>query len=86
VTAARLNQQRNGGMTLFAANSDYRPNGTSILVLTRNARSALHSGVKMAEMTTEGVIRVNAGLKPQDLASKPADFAPDIPASTDKDQ
>jgi len=49
-------------------------------------RTNYHSGVKMAEITTEGAIHVNAGLKPQDLASKPADFAPDIPASTDKDQ
>jgi hypothetical protein len=37
-----------------------------------------HSGVKRGEVTTED-IRVNAGLRPHDLAAKPADFAPDIP-------
>jgi hypothetical protein len=36
------------------------------------------SGVKRGEVTT-GDIRVNVGLRPQDLAAKPADFAPDIP-------
>jgi hypothetical protein len=36
-----------------------------------------HSGVKRGEVTTED-IRVNIGLRPQDLAAKPADFAPDI--------
>jgi hypothetical protein len=34
--------------------------------------------VKRGEATSED-IRVNAGLLPQDLAAKPADFAPDIP-------
>jgi len=36
------------------------------------------SGLKRGEATTES-IRVNAGLRAQDLAAKPADFAPDIP-------
>ena len=36
------------------------------------------SGVKRGEVTTED-IRVNVGLLPQDLAAKPADFAPDLP-------
>jgi hypothetical protein len=35
------------------------------------------SGLKRGEVTTED-IRVNVGLRPQDLAAKPADFAPDI--------
>jgi len=35
------------------------------------------SGRKRGEVTT-GTIRVNAGLRPQDLAAKPADFAPDV--------
>jgi hypothetical protein len=43
-------------------------------------RANYHGGVKLAEMMTEGLIRVNAGLKPQDLAAKPADDAPDIPS------
>jgi hypothetical protein len=37
-----------------------------------------HSGVKRGEVTTEDV-RVNPGLRPKDLAAKPADFAPDLP-------
>jgi hypothetical protein len=41
-------------------------------------RVSYHSGVKRGEVTTEA-IRVNIGLRAQDLASKPADFAPDIP-------
>jgi hypothetical protein len=41
------------------------------------------SGVKRGEVTTADV-RVNAGLRPQDLAAKPADFAPDLPRATDK--
>lgn len=36
------------------------------------------SGVKRGEVTTSD-IRVNGGLRPQDLAAKPADFAPDLP-------
>jgi hypothetical protein len=36
------------------------------------------SGVKRGEVTT-GDIHVNAGLRAQDLAAKPADAAPDIP-------
>jgi hypothetical protein len=41
-------------------------------------RTNYHSGVKLAESTVEGTIRVNVGLKPQELAAKPVDFAPDI--------
>ena len=37
------------------------------------------SGVKRGEVTT-AAIRVNTGLRPQELAAKPADFAPDIPS------
>jgi hypothetical protein len=37
-----------------------------------------HSGVKRGEVTREA-IHVNIGLRPQDLAAKPADFAPDLP-------
>ena len=37
-----------------------------------------HSGVKRGEVTAE-TIHVNVGLRRQDLAAKPADFAPDIP-------
>jgi hypothetical protein len=36
-----------------------------------------HSGVNRGEVTTED-IRINSGLRQQDLAAKPADFAPDI--------
>ncbi len=36
------------------------------------------SGMKRGEVTTSG-IRVNVGLRQQDLAAKPGDFAPDIP-------
>jgi len=36
------------------------------------------SGVNRGETMTE-TIRVNTGLRPQDLAAQPADFAPDIP-------
>lgn len=36
------------------------------------------SGVKRGEVTT-AEIRVNVGLRQQDLAATPADFAPDIP-------
>jgi hypothetical protein len=42
-------------------------------------RANYHAGVKLAEETTEEAIRVNEGLKPQELAAKPADFAPVIP-------
>jgi hypothetical protein len=41
-------------------------------------RVSYHSGVKRGEVTTED-IRVNIGLRPQDLAATPADFAPDLP-------
>jgi hypothetical protein len=40
-------------------------------------RTSFHSGIRRGEVTTED-IRVNAGLQPQELAAKPADFAPDI--------
>lgn len=40
-------------------------------------RTNFHSGMKRGEVTTED-IRVNAGLRPQDLAAKPADLAPDM--------
>ncbi len=42
-------------------------------------RANYHNGVKLAEETTEERIRVNAGLRPQDLAAKPANFEPEIP-------
>jgi hypothetical protein len=42
-------------------------------------RANYHNGVKFAEETTEEAIRVNVGLTPQELAAKPADFAPNIP-------
>jgi hypothetical protein len=37
-----------------------------------------HSGVNRGEVTTE-IVQVNAGLKPKELATKPADFSPEIP-------
>jgi hypothetical protein len=40
-------------------------------------RVNFHSGVKRGEVTTED-IRVNAGLRKEDLAAKPADFTPQI--------
>jgi len=40
-------------------------------------RANYHTGVKRGEVTTED-IRINAGLRPQDLAAKPADFSPQI--------
>ena len=42
-------------------------------------RANYHSGVKLAELKTEPTIRINMGLKPGDLAAKPANFVPDIP-------
>jgi hypothetical protein len=41
-------------------------------------RVKYHSGVKRGEVTTKA-IRVNLGLRPQEFAAKPADFAPDLP-------
>jgi hypothetical protein len=41
-------------------------------------RANYHSGVKLAEITEEEPIRVNAGLTLLQLAAKPADFVPDI--------
>jgi len=48
-------------------------------VLLPAKRANFHNGVKLAEETAEEDIRVNAGLKPKDLAAKPADFQPEIP-------
>jgi len=68
------------------------PRGTYVLYFDGAARSgwtkvsgvrfptrrvSFHSGVKRGEVTTEAV-HVNVGLRPRDLAAKPADFAPDI--------
>ena len=39
-------------------------------------RANYHDGVKLAEITTEEVVRINAGLKQEDLTAKPADFNP----------
>jgi hypothetical protein len=39
-----------------------------------------HNGIKLAELTDEGVIRVNDGLTQIELAAEPADFAPVIPS------
>jgi hypothetical protein len=41
-------------------------------------RANYHSGIKLAEETAEETIRVNVGLTPEELALKPADFAPEI--------
>ena len=43
-------------------------------------RTLYHNTVKVADMTSEEPLRVNVGLRPQDLAAKPADFAPDMPS------
>ncbi len=40
-------------------------------------RVKYHSGVKRGEVTTEAIY-VNVGLRPQELAAKPVDFAPDL--------
>jgi hypothetical protein len=37
-----------------------------------------HSGVKRGDITTED-IRVNIGLRSEELAAKPADISPDTP-------
>jgi len=42
-------------------------------------RVSYHSGAKRGEVTTEA-IHVNGGLRPGELAAKPADFAPDLPS------
>ena len=42
-------------------------------------RANYHEGVKLADEIAEEAVRVNAGLTPQELAAKPADFAPDLP-------
>jgi hypothetical protein len=42
-------------------------------------RANYHNGVKMGELKTQEAIHVNSGLRPQELAAKPADFAPQIP-------
>jgi len=41
-------------------------------------RANYHSGLKLGEAITEGTIRVNAGLKPGQLAAKPADALPEL--------
>ena len=41
-------------------------------------RANYHGGLKLGEITG-AAIHVNTGLKPQDLARKPADFFPDVP-------
>jgi hypothetical protein len=41
-------------------------------------RSNYHGGIKLGEIT-ETVIHVNVGVVAQKLATKPLDFAPDIP-------
>ena len=41
-------------------------------------RVSYHSGMKRGDVTTAD-LRVDAGLRPQDLAAKPADAAPDLP-------
>lgn len=41
-------------------------------------RSNYHSGIKLGEVI-EAAIHLNSGLKPQELAAKPAGFVPDIP-------
>ena len=43
-------------------------------------RANYHDGIKLAEETDESAVRVNAGLTREELAAKPADFAPDIPS------
>jgi len=39
----------------------------------------LHSGVRLADITTEEV-KLNSGLRPEDLATKPPDLKPVLPA------
>lgn len=42
-------------------------------------RANYHSGAKLAEEVSQGPIRINCGLRLEDLATKPANFAPVIP-------
>ena len=42
-------------------------------------RANYHSGAKLAEEVSQGPIRINGGLRPEELATKPGDFAPVIP-------
>jgi hypothetical protein len=49
-------------------------------------RANYHNGVKLAEETTQEAVHVNVGLKPQELAAKPADFSPDIPVTLSRPQ
>ena len=42
-------------------------------------RTNYHSGAKLAEAVTQGPIRINHGLRLEELATKLADFAPIIP-------
>ena len=41
-------------------------------------RANYHNGMKLGEIT-DATVRVNVGLKPEDLATTPAKFAPEIP-------
>lgn len=42
-------------------------------------RANYHSGAKLAEEVSQGPIRINGGLRPEELAAKPSNFAPVIP-------
>jgi hypothetical protein len=42
-------------------------------------RTLYHNTVKVADMTSEEPLRVNVGLRLEELAAKPADFAPEMP-------
>jgi hypothetical protein len=42
-------------------------------------RANYHSGAKLAEEVSQGPMRINGGLRPEELATKPVDFAPVIP-------
>jgi hypothetical protein len=42
-------------------------------------RANYHSGAKLAEEASQGPIRINCALRLEELATKPADFAPIIP-------
>jgi hypothetical protein len=62
------------------------PRGTHVLYFEGGSGSGWTShrvnylsGVKRGEVNT-ATITINVGLRPQELAAKPADFAPDIPS------
>lgn len=42
-------------------------------------RANYHNGAKMGEITEAQTIRINEGLTAEELATKPADFAPEMP-------